>query len=92
MGSQPTDLEQLRAALAAGEKDLRSLKLGEIDGLDLDLSGCNLDGSCFKEARFGHATLRGAQAVSDTHLKRPTKSDVVNSVYASHGNTNHPSY
>jgi uncharacterized protein YjbI with pentapeptide repeats len=62
MEPQPSDLAQLRAALAAGQKDLRSLRLGEIDGLDLDLSGCNLDGSCFKEARFGHATLRGAQA------------------------------
>ena len=62
MEPQSSDLTQLRAALEAGQKDLRFLKLGEIDGLDLDLSGCNLDGSCFKEARFGHATLRGAQA------------------------------
>jgi uncharacterized protein YjbI with pentapeptide repeats len=62
MEQQPSDLVQLRAALAAGTKDLRALKLGEIDGLDLDLSGCNLDGSCFKAARFGHASLRGARA------------------------------
>ncbi len=60
LSQQPTNLIQLRAALAAGNKDLRGLKLGEIDGLDLDLSGCNVDGSCFKEARLGHASLRGA--------------------------------
>ena len=60
-GPTPTSLAQLRAALAEGRRDLRQLKLGEFDGVDLDLSGCDLEGSCFKEARFGHACLSGAQ-------------------------------
>ncbi|NDC35449.1 MAG: pentapeptide repeat-containing protein, partial [Synechococcaceae bacterium WB9_2_112] len=61
MAIGPSNLEQLRAALASGERELRNLHLGEIDGLDLDLSDCNLQGSCFKEARFGHARLTRSQ-------------------------------
>ena len=56
-----TSRQYLRAALEAGERNFQGLRLGGIDGLDLDLSDCNLEGSCFKEARFGHARLRGAQ-------------------------------
>ena len=55
-----TSRQYLRAALEAGERNFQGLRLGGIDGLDLDLSDCNLEGSCFKEARFGHARLRGA--------------------------------
>jgi hypothetical protein len=56
----PTTLEALRAALAAGERTFPGLKLADLDGVDLDLSGCALEGGCFKEARFGRASLRGA--------------------------------
>ena len=62
MDELASDLERLKSALAKGKRDLRCLKLGEIDGLDLDLSGCDLEGSCFKEARFGHACFSGANA------------------------------
>lgn len=44
----PRDLIQLRAALQAGG--------------DLDLAHCELEGGCFKEARFGHASLRAVCA------------------------------
>jgi len=60
MAEGASDLEQLQAALAAGQRHLRQLRLGGIDGLDLDLSHCDLQGSCFKEARFGHARLSRA--------------------------------
>ncbi|MFM7652128.1 MAG: pentapeptide repeat-containing protein, partial [Vulcanococcus sp.] len=56
----PATLEHLRARLEAGDRRFPSLRLGEIDGLDLDLSACDLHGSCFKEARFGHARLSDA--------------------------------
>jgi uncharacterized protein YjbI with pentapeptide repeats len=59
--SPPTSLETLRAALAAGERSFPGLKLADLDGVDLDLSGCFLEGGCFKEARFGRASLRAAQ-------------------------------
>ena len=36
------------------------LQLSQVNGLDLDLSSCELTGSCFKEARFGHAQLSNA--------------------------------
>ena len=61
MAEAQTSRQYLRAALEAGERNFQGLRLGGIDGLDLDLSDCNLEGSCFKEARFGHARLRGAQ-------------------------------
>jgi hypothetical protein len=61
MAEEQTSRQYLRAALEAGERNLQGLRLGGVDGLDLDLSDCNLEGSCFKEARFGHACLRGAQ-------------------------------
>jgi len=60
MAEEQTSRQYLRAALEAGERNFQGLRLGGIDGLDLDLSDCNLEGSCFKEARFGHACLRGA--------------------------------
>ena len=59
MAEAQTSRQYLRAALEAGERNFQGLRLGGIDGLDLDLSDCNLEGSCFKEARFGHARLRG---------------------------------
>jgi hypothetical protein len=49
----PRDLIQLRAALQAG---------GDLDGVDLDLAHCELEGGCFKDARFGHASLRAVCA------------------------------
>lgn len=61
MDHAPDTLDQLKAALAAGERHLPGLHLEGLDGLDLDLSGCDLQGSCFKEARFGHARLCGAR-------------------------------
>ena len=60
MPSIPADLAQLRAALAAGQRDLRGLALEGMDGSDLDLSHCWLQGSSFREARFGHARLHRA--------------------------------
>lgn len=56
----PVSIDQLRARLLAGERCFPGLRLSEIDGLDLDLSGCDLHDSCFKEARFGHARLSEA--------------------------------
>lgn len=61
MAEAPTTLDQLREALKAGLRDLPGLRLGEIDAQDLDLSNCNLEGGCFKEARFGHARLSQAR-------------------------------
>ena len=57
----PRNLEELRSALTAGRRCFPGLRLGDLDGVDLDLSGCELTGSCFKEARFGHASLQGAR-------------------------------
>ncbi|MCP9888252.1 pentapeptide repeat-containing protein [Cyanobium sp. ATX 6A2] len=56
----PTTLVALRQALASGERRFPGLRLGDLDGVDLDLSGCDLQGGCFKEARFGRACLQGA--------------------------------
>ena len=70
MAETPRSLEQLRAALAAGERHLPNLRLGDLDGVDLDLSDCNLQSSCFKEARFGHARLSRAQAGDAVFNKR----------------------
>ena len=61
MASLPTSLEELRQALERGERCFLGLVLDDIDGIDLDLSGCDLSGSCFREARFGHAHLGGAR-------------------------------
>jgi uncharacterized protein YjbI with pentapeptide repeats len=61
MPSLPTSLEELRQALARGERRFQGLRLDDIDGGDLDLAGCDLGGSCFREARFGHAHLGGAR-------------------------------
>ena len=60
MASLPTSLGELRQALARGERSFLGLHLDDLDGVDLDLSGCDLSGSCFREARFGHAHLGGA--------------------------------
>jgi uncharacterized protein YjbI with pentapeptide repeats len=57
----PRDLIQLRAALQAGQRRFPGLQLGDLDGVDLDLADCELEGGCFKEARFGHASLRAAR-------------------------------
>ncbi|MGL6135372.1 MAG: pentapeptide repeat-containing protein, partial [Prochlorococcaceae cyanobacterium] len=59
--SLPSNLEELRAALADGRQRFHGLRLGDLDGVDLDLSGCELQDSCFKEARFGRANLRQAR-------------------------------
>ncbi|MFL0772691.1 MAG: pentapeptide repeat-containing protein, partial [Prochlorococcus sp.] len=56
----PQNLNQLRIALANGKRDFPGLQLSQADGLDLDLSNCELQGSCFKEARFGYAQLSNA--------------------------------
>ena len=61
---QPLDLRELRAALAEGRRHFPGLRLGDLDGVDLDLSDCDLRGSCFKEARFGRASLRQANLES----------------------------
>ena len=55
----PTTVEELRDQLNSGQTRFPGLRLGEIDGVDLDLAGCDLHGGCFKEARFGHACLAG---------------------------------
>jgi uncharacterized protein YjbI with pentapeptide repeats len=56
----PQTLEELRAALANGQRHCPGLQLGDLDGVDLDLADCDLHGGCFKEARFGHARLSHA--------------------------------
>ena len=56
----PTNLEELRAALAIGERSFPGLRLSDLDGVDLDLADCDLSCGCFKEARFGRASLRNA--------------------------------
>ena len=56
----PQNLDQLRQALADGKRCFPGLQLIQVDGLDLDLSSCELTDSCFKEARFGHAQLSNA--------------------------------
>ncbi|MFM2080021.1 MAG: hypothetical protein RLZZ219_703 [Cyanobacteriota bacterium] len=52
-GSLPTDLAQLRRRLQAGERRFPGLRLPDEDGQNLDLHGCDLLGSCFRESRFG---------------------------------------
>ena len=59
--SLPSTLGELRAALVAGVRELGGLQLAELDAHDLDLSHCNLSRGCFKEARFGRASLRQAR-------------------------------
>lgn len=70
MAEEQTSRQYLRAALEAGERNLQGLRLGGVDGLDLDLSDCNLEGSCFKEARFGHARLRGRRCNAAAFSRR----------------------
>lgn len=57
----PRSLDALRAALAAGRRDFSGLSLGDLDGVDLDFTGCTLRDGCFLEARFGHARFTGAE-------------------------------
>jgi len=59
----PRSLDDLRAALAAGQREFIGLSLADLDGVDLDLAGCNLRDGCFLEARFGHARFTGADLV-----------------------------
>lgn len=59
----PRSLDDLRAALAAGQRDFSGLSLADLDGVDLDLAGCNLREGCFLEARFGHARFTGSDLV-----------------------------
>ena len=42
MAIGPSNLEQLRAALASGQRELRDLRLGEIDGLVQHVAGREL--------------------------------------------------
>ena len=56
----PASVEGLRWAMAAGRRQFRGLRLTDVDGVDLDLSGCDLRGGCFKEARFGRASFHRA--------------------------------
>ena len=56
----PTSLDSLREALAAGRRQFPGLRLGDLDGVALDLADCDLHGGCFKEARFGRARLARA--------------------------------
>lgn len=61
MSPNPETSERWRAALAAGQRDLRGWNLDGQDGQDLDLSFCQLQHSGFREARCGHARLHQAQ-------------------------------
>ncbi|MEA5392556.1 pentapeptide repeat-containing protein [Cyanobium gracile UHCC 0139] len=56
----PVDLDALKRALAKGRRHFAGLRLGDLDGVALDLGDCDLHGGCFKEGRFGHARLAGA--------------------------------
>ena len=51
----PTNLKELLGALAHGHRSFNSLHLENLDGVKINLSNCDLKGSRFKEARFGHA-------------------------------------
>ncbi|MCP9910738.1 pentapeptide repeat-containing protein, partial [Cyanobium sp. BA20m-p-22] len=57
----PQSLEELNSALAAGQRQFPGLRLRDLDGVDLDLSNCDLRASCFKEARFGRARFHRSQ-------------------------------
>ena len=57
----PTSLESLRAALAEGRRHFPGLRLGDLDGVSPGSGGLRSRGGCFKEARFGHARLAGAE-------------------------------
>ena len=56
----PANLDALKRALAEGRRDFAGLRLGDLDGVALDLGACDLRGGCFKDGRFGHARLAGA--------------------------------
>ncbi len=60
----PLTVAELRQALAAGRRHFPGLRLLDVDGGDLDLSGCDLRGGSFQEARFGHARFQGANLAS----------------------------
>ena len=46
--------------LASGECSFKSLHLEKFDGVKINFSNCNLIGSRFKAARFGHANFSNA--------------------------------
>ena len=56
----PTNLKELLVALAQGTRSFNSLHLENLDGVKINFSNCDLKGSWFKEARFGHADFSNA--------------------------------
>ncbi|QEY31307.1 pentapeptide repeat-containing protein [Synechococcus sp. RSCCF101] len=56
----PRSIEDLRRAVAAGSRHFEGLSLQAPDAGDLNLAACVFSGGCFKEGRFGHACLQGA--------------------------------
>lgn len=44
---------KLLTIAAVVRRRFHGLRLGDLDGVDLDLSGCDLTGGCFRDARFG---------------------------------------
>lgn len=61
-GGGPASLEEPRAALAAGVRELPGPRLEESDAHDLDLSHCLLAGSHFQPALLWGADLSGVRA------------------------------
>ena len=45
----PANLDALKRALAEGRRDFAGLRLGDLDGVALDLGACDLRGGCFKD-------------------------------------------
>lgn len=57
----PRHLGQLQVVLAQGRRAFAGLELADLDGVGLDLSDCDLRGSCLRAGRLGQVILRGAQ-------------------------------
>ena len=55
-----SDIEEFLRLLGNGERILRMLHLEDLDGGNLNLRECDLQGSRLKEARLGHANLSNA--------------------------------
>ena len=55
-----SDIEEFLRLLGNGERILRMLHLEDLDGVNLNLRECDLQGSRLKEARLGHANLSNA--------------------------------
>ena len=52
-----SDIKQFLRLLGEGERIFRMLHLEDLDGVNLNLRECDLQGSRLKEARLGHANL-----------------------------------